>query len=440
MNDAKRREMAHYHEQCLLGSLLVFQPAFDEIAEVEPAHFACPRHETIFATVREMYETGRHIDTATLLDRLSSRPDFDDLNRDNYLSRMFDVVPNGAHAGSYAKIVRTNWLRRETVRRARELVTEVESADDVEIATALEKHLGQLADAATPVQHVEMKDLLLTVMDDIQKRRKTQSGVGLKTGFVKVDQHLIGLRPGELIVIAARPACGKTAFILSMSHRVAASGSPVMFFSLEMSAQEIGERLLSIASGVNGMHLKSGNVNEAESDKLLRAASKLQVMPLTIDDNASLKVHRIASICRRLKRKSGLGLILIDYLQLIEPDNRRDPREQQVSQTTRALKKLAKDLGVPVVVCCQLNRAIELRTDKRPKLSDLRESGAIEQDADVVAFLHRPEVYDPADRPGECDLLIEKNRRGPTGRITLSWRAETTQFDDGAERMGPRDL
>ena len=134
------------------------------------------------------------------------------------------------------------------------------------------------------------------------------------------------------------------------------------------------------------------------------------------------------------------GRHFIDYLQLIEPDNRRDPREQQVSQTTRALKKLAKDLGVPVVVCCQLNRAIELRTDKRPKLSDLRESGAIEQDADVVAFLHRPEVYDPTDRPGECDLLIEKNRRGPTGRITLSWRAETTQFDDGAERMGPRDL
>ena len=440
MNDTKRREMAHYHEKCLLGSVLLFPPALDEIAEVEPSHFFDDRHATIFATVREMYETGRHIDTATLLNRLSSRPDFEFLNQENYIGTMFDVVPNGAHAGSYAKFVRTNWLRRETIRRARELVTEVESADDIEIATALEKHLGQLADAATPVQHIEMKDLLLSVMGDIQQRRKTQSGVGLKTGFVKVDHHLIGLRPGELIVIAARPACGKTAFILSMAHRVAANGSPVMFFSLEMSAQEIGERLLSIASGVNGMRLKSGNVNDIESDKLLRTASTLQEMPLTIDDNASMKVHRIASICRRLKRKGGLGLILIDYLQLIEPNSIRDPREQQVSQSTRALKRLAKDLGVPVVVCCQLNRAIELRTDKRPKLSDLRESGAIEQDADVVAFLHRPEVYDPADRPGECDLLIEKNRRGPTGRITLSWRAETTQFDDGAERLGPRDL
>lgn len=440
MNDTKRREMAKYHEQCLLGSVLLFPPALDEIAEVEPDHFADERHAAIFETVRSMYETGRHIDSATLLDRLSSRPDFESINQDGYIGRMFDVVPNGAHAGSYAKIVRTNWLRRETIRRAHELVTEVESADDIEIATALERHLGQLADAATPAQHIDMKDLLLSVMDDIHQRQRTQSGVGLKTGFAKVDHHLIGLRPGELIVIAARPACGKTAFILSMAHRIAASNIPVLFFSLEMSAQELGERLLSIASGVNGHHIKSGNLSERESDELLKAAGRLQDIPLRIDDNAGAKVHRIASVCRRMKRKGGLGLVVIDYLQLIEPNSHKDPREQQVSQSTRALKRLAKDLGVPVVVCCQLNRAIEQRTDKRPKLSDLRESGAIEQDADIVAFLHRPEVYDPADRPGECDLLIEKNRRGPTGRITLSWRAETTQFDDGAERIGPKDL
>ena len=438
--DDKRREMAHYHEQCLIGSVLLFPPSLDEIADVEPGHFANHRHEAIFSTVREMYESSKHIDTATLLDRLSARSDFDDLNRDSYIASMYEVVPNGCHAASYAKIVRTNWLRRETIRRAHELVTEIDSADDVEIATAIERHLGQLADTATPTQHIEMKDLLASVWDDIQQRSKSKSGVGLKTGFAKVDQHLIGLRPGELIVIAARPACGKTAFVCSMAHRVALNGSPVMFFSLEMSAAELGERLLSIGSGVHGMQLKSGNVTDAEYDKLLRATSTLQEIPLKIDDNANMKVNRIASFCRRTKRKHGLGLIIVDYLQLIEPENRRDPREQQVAQSTRALKKLAKELQVPVIVLAQLNRQIETRNDKRPKLSDLRESGAIEQDADVVAFLHRPEVYDPADRPGQCDLLIEKNRRGPTGCVTLAWKAETTQFDDGAERFGPRDL
>ena len=250
---------------------------------------------------------------------------------------------------------------------------------------------------------------------------------------------LSGFQPTELIILAARPSMGKTALVCNWANGITQSNEnkAVLIFSLEQSHLELAERLLCIEAQVNGHKVRSGNIDDAEQHRLMLAASELEKAPMFIDDKPGRTISQIGAVSRRLKRmqvNSGgdLGVIIIDYLQLIEPEDKKQPREQQIAYISRRLKFLAKELSVPVIALAQLNRGVELREDKRPRLADLRESGAIEQDADVIAFLHRPDQYDPEDRPGEAELIIAKNRSGPTNIVPLTWRAEFMRFEDYA--------
>jgi replicative DNA helicase len=277
-----------------------------------------------------------------------------------------------------------------------------------------------------------MEDILLAAMERINSRFEHQGVVsGLTTGFTELDRQTNGFQPSELVIIAARPSMGKTAFVCNVARWVAASAERgVLLFSLEQSKLELAERFLCIDARLDGHKVRKGLLDEPERHALLAAANTLSNLPMYIDDTPSRTVAQISAITRRLKRRHGLGLVIIDYLQLIEPEDKKANREQQIAQITRRLKGIAKENDLPVVALSQLNRGVELREDKRPRLADLRESGAIEQDADIVMFLHRPEAYKPEDRPGEAEVIVAKHRSGPTGIVTLRWRKESMQFED----------
>ena len=258
------------------------------------------------------------------------------------------------------------------------------------------------------------------------------------SGFTDLDEKLNGFQGSEIIILAARPSMGKTALVCNIAESVVAdSKKGCLIFSLEMSKLELAERLLCIRAKVNGHRLRAGTIDEVELEALMNAASQLSQTPLFIDDQPGRSMPQIGAVARRLKRRFGLSIIIIDYLQLIEPDDKMAPREQQIALITRRLKYLCKELNIPVIALAQLNRGVELREDKRPRLADLRESGAIEQDADVVMFLHRPAAYDPEDRPGEADIIVAKNRNGPVGSITLSWLSESMRFGNLARINEP---
>ena len=284
---------------------------------------------------------------------------------------------------------------------------------------------------------MHLGDILIEAFDRLHERMQQEDGIsGLPTGFSDLDELTNGLQSTELIILAARPSMGKTAFVCNIAEAVAADYKKgVLLFSLEQSKLELAERLLVIRARVDGHKVRSGNLDEVERDQLMQASSELSEIPLFIDDYPGRTMAQIGAIARRLKRRDQLDLVIIDYLQLIEPEDKNAPREQQIALISRRLKFLCKELSVPIVALAQLNRGVELREDKRPRLADLRESGSIEQDADVVMFLHRADAYDPDDRPGEADVIIAKNRSGPTGSVTLTWLKQTMRFGNFTGRV-----
>jgi replicative DNA helicase len=298
-----------------------------------------------------------------------------------------------------------------------------------------------------------ISEVLQESLDRIDARMDQHHAYGgVETGFVDFDQMTGGLQKSELIILAARPSMGKTALAMNMAEYAALNGTPVLFVSLEMSAIELGDRLLCSFARVNGNRLRNGTITHEERRKLVNAAAQISQAPLFIDDAPSRTMTEIAANARRLKRRSGLGVVIVDYLQLIDPDNPRDPRQEQVAKISRRLKGLARELDVPVLCLAQLNRQVESTHSNKPQLSHLRESGAIEQDADVVMFVHREEYYmtNEEDREqvrGQADLLIRKQRNGPTGDVKLTWSHEFTRFDNYAapafaefQPFGPTDF
>lgn len=431
-------------EKCVLASVLLMADALDDIGDLRSEHFYADRHQRMFGAIRDLREKGVHgIDPVTLAEELDRRRELTEIGGVEYLGQVMESVPNAAHAKYYSKIVISKWRSRQARYAAAEINNAVDEgqADD-EIAATAEKMLAEIAENASEAGDVAIGDVLGEVWKTIQSRLAKQTVVGTPTGFADLDALLVGLLPSELVVLAARPAMGKTALVCALALDFVRRNLPVLFLSLEMGKHEIGERLLCIESGVSSDDLKRGKLTgnqmevDMKTDDLLRAAGRIQEMPLRIDDLPNQRVHRIAATARRMKRKHGLELLIIDYLQLIEPDDskREETREREVATITRKLKGLAKELEIPIVLLAQLNRGVESREDKRPRLADLRESGAIEQDADLVMFLHRPEAYDPEDRPGECDVIVSKNRRGKIGTATLAWRAQSTSFRDMAAK------
>jgi len=423
-------------EQSVLGSILILNEAIDEIADIlHPAHFYSEKHQILYAAILRMYESGiRGIDVLTLAEELERRKELEAIGGAEYLLTIQDAVPHAAHVKYYAEIVRDKWIQRSLTQVCTEVLRECYhgSSDTADVLALAEKGIFQILEQQETGAKLSMDEILLETMERINHRMGREGTIsGLSTGFADLDRQTNGFQPSELIILAARPSMGKTAFVCNIADWVAGPGNTgVLMFSLEQSKLELAERFLCNRARLDGHRVRKGLFEPAERDALFQAASELSRVPIFIDDTAARTVGQIAAICRRMKRRHHIGLVIIDYLQLIEPEDKRANREQQIAQTTRRLKGIAKENDLPVVALSQLNRGVELREDKRPRLADLRESGAIEQDADIVMFLHRPDAYNPEDRPGEAEVIVAKHRSGPTGIVTLRWRKESMRFED----------
>ena len=423
-------------ERGVLGSILLLNEAIDEIGEsLKSEHFYSDAHQKIYAAIQRLYEEGiRGIDAVTLAEELRKREDYEAVGGTAYLMEILESVPHAAHVRYYANIVREKWMLRTLIYTCTEILSEsygvTENVD--ELLQSAEKRIFSIMEQQANTGNIAIGDILIEAFNRIDERMMQVGDVtGITTGFADLDRQTTGLQATELVILAARPSMGKTALVCNIAEAVARrSKQGVLLFSLEQSNLELAERFLAITARINGHDLRSGNLSEAQRDLLCQASDELSRLPLFIDDKPGRTMTQVAAIARRLHRKSPLGVIIIDYLQLIEPDEKNIPREQQIAQISRRLKFLAKELRVPVIALAQLNRGVELREDKRPRLADLRESGSIEQDADMVMFLHRPDAYDPEDRPGEAEIIVAKHRSGPTGIVRLTWRKEFMRFEN----------
>ena len=422
-------------ERSVLGSLLLMNEAIDEVAEFLTAkHFYSDRHQAIYAAIHELYEAGvRGIDIVTLSEQLERKQKLESCGGPAYLLEVLQTVPHAAHARYYAEIVREKSVQRTLINVCTEVLRDCYDADRPidDILQSAEQNIFRIVEQQESGDKISIDQILLDAWARIEMRANAVGGpTGLTSGFTDLDSKTNGFQPSELIILAARPSMGKTALVCNWAEAMAGTGKGVLVFSLEQSKLELAERFLCIRSQVNGHKLRSGQLDEAERHRLMVASSELNELALFIDDRPGRTVVQMAAIARRLKRQNNLGVVIVDYLQLVEPEDKKAPREQQIAGISRRLKFIAKELDIPVIALAQLNRGVELREDKRPKLADLRESGAIEQDADLIAFLHRPAAYDPQDRPGEAEIIIAKHRSGPTGIVTLTWRAEYMRFED----------
>lgn len=429
-------------EKGVLGSLLLNNDTFDDVAEFLTAtHFYTDRHQAIYAAIHELYEAGvRAIDVVTLSEQLEKRKKLEEVGGPAYLLEVMQSVPHAAHARYYGTIVREKAVQRSLIAACTEILKDCYDAEKPvdEILQCAEQNVFSILEQQEAGEKISIDQILLDAWARIEERATRGGGpTGLPTGFADLDAKTNGFQPSELIILAARPSMGKTALVCNFAEAMAQGGHGVLVFSLEQSRLELAERFLCIRAQVDSHRLRSGLLDDAERHRLMVASSELNEMPLFIDDRPGRTVSQISAIARRLKRQHKLGIVIVDYLQLVEPEDKRAPREQQIAYISRRLKFIAKELDIPVIALAQLNRGVELREDKRPRLADLRESGAIEQDADLISFLHRPSAYDPEDRPGEAEVIIAKHRSGPTGIVTLTWRPQYMRFEDYASAMEP---
>ena len=422
-------------ERSVLGSVLLENQGIDEIADIlRPEHFYSDVHSTIYAAVLKLHENGVKSDAVTVTEELDKRNQLQDVGGVPYVLEILETVPHAAHVKYYAEIVRDKWIQRTLTNVCTEVLKDCyEGTDDTaDVLTKAERGIFDILENKEIGQKLAMEDIMLATLDRINVRMGREGSIsGLSTGFVDLDRQTNGFQPSELVILAARPSMGKTAFVCNIAEWCAGAGeTSTLIFSLEQSKLELAERFLCIRAKLDGHRLRKGQLEPDERHALLEASSELSRLPLFIDDQPGRTVAQISAICRRLKRRNKLGLVIIDYLQLIEPEDKRANREQQIAQITRRLKGIAKENELPLIALSQLNRGVELREDKRPRLADLRESGAIEQDADIVMFLHRPDAYNPEDRPGLAEVIVAKHRSGPTGIVNMHWRRESMRFDD----------
>jgi len=433
-------------ERGVLGGVLVHgaDVLAGVAASLKPADFYDRRHAKIFAAMLALYEKDQPVDEITVTSRLSDEGQLEAVGAAAYLAELADILLGPAHVDHYASLVKDKALLRNFVAAAHQAIEEAHSHQaDPDIALeGAERAIFAATQERLNQQLSPLSEVVTSALKVIETRFKNKGQVaGVPTGFKKLDQLTTGLQPGDLIIVAGRPSMGKTAFALNIATNAAlTAGVTVGIFSLEMSKEQLGLRLLSAEARVSGSKIRSGFLSHAHDfPALTQAAERLHGAPVYIDDTPALSVLDLRSKARRLKLEFGLGLILVDYLQLMRGRGGADNREQEISNISRSLKALAKELNLPVVALSQLNRKVEERPggDKRPMLSDLRESGAIEQDADVIAFIYRKKVYKKRDDPEEPDdnvaeIIIGKQRNGPTGTVRLSFVDDLTSFEEMA--------
>lgn len=414
-------------EKSLIGCVLLEPNCLDDVSQiVRQDDFYISGMGLIFATALAMHAAGSAVDAVTLGERLAAENKLADAGGPENLVECIEAVPHAAHAAHYAKIIAGKSRFRQIIHACTDTLRAAydESGEADELAANTETALHKILERQVASKPVPIVDELADILADLDK--PDVPGVG--TGFFGVDALTSGMQPGALIILAARSTVGKTALAGGLALQVAEAGEAVLFFSLEQSRRELAQRLLCAGSGVSMTRLRSKNLPTDDRENLAETAAMLGVLKLTIDDTPGRTVSQISAVSRLQKRRDGLSLVIVDYLQFVEPDDRRIPREQQVAEITRGLKNMAKSLSIPVICLAQLNRQIENRENKRPRLADLRESGAIEQDADMVWFIDRPGSYDDKADPEAATLIVAKNRNGQTGDVPLRWVGSRMRF------------
>jgi replicative DNA helicase len=425
-------------ERSVLGSMLRDNRVISDVVQLLRAEdFYADAHQKTYQAIVTLHDkSGQPVDVVLLAEELKQRGQIEDVGGYTFLAELWDAAPTAANAEYYAKIVRDRALVRNLIHAGTEILRDAydqaQPADDL-VAQA-EHKIFELAQSGVSGQTVTLQEALRAAYDRIDKNSMGGKSItGISTGYTDLDEITAGLQNEEVTIIAARPSVGKTSFALNLVRNIVLEENQSVFFvSLEQSRIELAERLLCCHARVDSHKVRTGRLTGDDISKLIEAGGELGGAKLFIDDNAGQGMLKISANARRLKMRHDLKLLVIDYLQLIEPDNRRDPRQEQVAQVSRRLKFLAKELKIPVVALAQVNRSSEERQDHRPRLADLRESGSIEQDADVVMMLHRPDRYEPGQNEGVVEIIVGKNRNGPTGDITLAYIKQYMRFENFA--------
>ncbi|MDO5491689.1 MAG: replicative DNA helicase [Bacillota bacterium] len=430
-------------ERSALGAALLSKNAlFDVVENVRSRDFYDANHREIFDAILDLSRRNAPVDALTVSEELKKRGTLEMVGGRVYIASLSSGTPTTANAEEYAKIIAQKSSVRRLIEMADDVVTKgyEGSMDTGELLDYAESGIFEISQARQKGQYSHIRDVLLENIENIDKASQLEGGLtGVTTGFRDLDERTSGLQKSDLIILAARPAMGKTAFALSVALNAAVKGgASVLIFSMEMAKEQLGQRLLAMESRVDMQSLKKGKLQRRDWDDINDALDVLSRANIHIDDTAGVSIMEMKSKCRRLKAESGLDLVIIDYLQLMNPEGRSsESRTQEISVISRNLKLLARELDCPVIVLSQLSRAPETRTDHRPMLSDLRESGSIEQDADIVIFLYRDEYYNAAEAvPGECEVIVAKQRSGPTGTIKVAWLEKITKFVDSAGSAG----
>jgi replicative DNA helicase len=425
-------------EQCVLGGMLLSKDAISDVLDIiKGPDFYRPAHQIVYEAVLDLYGKGEPADAVTIAAELTRHGDISRVGGAPYLHTLIASVPTAANAGYYARIVRERAILRRLVEVGTRIVQLGYAGDGEadELVDRAEAEVYGITDRRVSEDYAPLSEIMPGALDEIEaigSRGGTLTGV--PTGFADLDSLTNGLHPGQMVVIAARPAIGKSTLALDLARAASVhAGMSAVIFSLEMSRNEITMRLLSAEAKVALQTIRTGKLTDEDWTRLARRMGEVAEAPLFIDDSPNMSMMEIRAKCRRLKQRHDLKLVIIDYLQLMSSPKRVENRQQEVSELSRSLKLLAKELDVPVVALSQLNRGPEQRSDKRPMLSDLRESGSIEQDADVVILLHREDAYEKeSPRAGEADFMVAKHRNGPTTTVTVAFQGHYSRFVDMA--------
>lgn len=427
----------HEAEQSVLGAIFLDPDALITASEILMADdFYRTAHQKIFQTMLSLNDRGKSIDVVMVTEELAAKKELEDVGGLAYLGELANAVPTAANIAQYAKIVEEKSLLRRLIRTATKIVEDgYTREDEVEaLLSEAEKKMMEVASRKTASDFKHVKDVLVQTYDNIEQLMFREGDVtGIPTGFRDLDKITAGFQRNDLIIVAARPSVGKTAFALNVAQSVAVKAREnVAIFSLEMGADQLVMRMLCAEGNIDAQVLRTGTLEEEDWRKLTMAMGSLSNSGIYIDDTPGVRINEIRAKCRRLAQEQGLGMILIDYLQLIQGSGKPgENRQQEVSEISRSLKGLARELKVPVIALSQLSRGVEQRQDKRPMMSDLRESGSIEQDADIVAFLYRDDYYDKeSESKNLIEIIIAKQRNGPTGTVTLAFKKEFNKFLD----------
>ncbi|MBO8172148.1 MAG: replicative DNA helicase [Bacillaceae bacterium] len=422
-------------EQAVLGAVFLEQEALVTATEIlQPEDFYRSSHQRIFQVMIELSEKGEPVDLVTVTTELEDRKLLEEVGGVSYLTDLANSVPTAANVEYYAQLVEEKAILRRLIRAATKIVSDGYSQpeDLTLLLSDAERSILEVSQRRSTQTFKAIKDVLMETYEHIEQLSSREEDItGVPTGYIDLDKMTSGFQNSDLIIVAARPSVGKTAFALNIAQNAAArAGCPVAIFSLEMSAQQLVQRMLCAEGNIDANKLRTGkNMTEEDWQKLTMAIGTLSRAPIYIDDSPGITVGEIRAKCRRLKAEHDLGMIVIDYLQLIHGRGRGDNRQQEISEISRTLKGIAREFNVPVIALSQLSRAVEQRQDKRPMMSDLRESGSIEQDADIVSFLYRDDYYDQeSERQNIIEIIIAKQRNGPVGKVELMFLKEYNKF------------